>query len=53
MIYNKSSFFAPFSLYMLIEIYHQQQNKWYPQMFLVHYEAILHFILAVPNSLAH
>ena len=32
--------------------YHQQQNKWYPKCFYLPISK-LHFILAVPNLLAH
>ena len=34
-------------------LYHQQQNKWYPQMFLLAHFEDIHSILAVANLLAH
>ena len=37
----------------VFQMYHQQQNKWYPQRcLLAHFEAI-HYILVTANLLAH
>ena len=49
--------FLHFSRFMhngtvLYEMYHQQENKWYPQGFLLPISK-LHFILAAQNLLAH